>query len=61
MNLFTNDERLETMSPQSLELIGRMTASVRYLADELRAYGLADVQVAGLIVGVALAASWPYG
>ena len=61
MNIFTDDERLETMSAQSLELVARMTASIRIVADELRAHGLADAQVAGLIVGVALAASWPYG
>ena len=61
MNVFPNDEWLETMSPQSLALIGRVTASVRFLADDLRAQGLTDAQITGLIVGMALTATWPHG
>jgi sulfur transfer complex TusBCD TusB component (DsrH family) len=59
MNLLMTDELLEAASPQLLEQVAHMSASVRFLADDLRARGVADVQVSRLILGVALAASWP--
>jgi len=59
MNLFTNDEQLDAMDLQSLEMMAALMAAAKMFAEDLRGQGMADVQVTGLVVSVALASSWP--